>query len=128
MALHPSPARWWQSEGGRCVRCQLCPRQCLIAPGKRGFCGVRENREGTLCSLVYGYPAALQNDPIEKKPLYHFLPGTRVFSLGTFGCNLGCVFCQNDTLSAASPEEEMPLRFFSPEELVTLALDRKSVV
>ena len=122
MALHPSPARWWRPENANCVRCQLCPRRCLIAPGKRGFCGVRENREGALYTLVYGYPAALQNDPIEKKPLYHFLPGTRVFSVGTLGCNLGCVFCQNDTLSNASPREEMELRFFTPEELVMLAL------
>ena len=122
MALHPSPARWWRPENENRVRCELCPRRCLIAPGKRGFCGVRENREGALYSLVYGYPAALQNDPIEKKPLYHFLPGTRVFSVGTLGCNLGCVFCQNDTLSTTSPQEYMELRAFSPEELISLAL------
>ncbi len=120
--LHPTPARWWIPEENRSVRCMLCPRHCPIAEGKRGYCGVRENREGKLVSLVYGCPAALQNDPIEKKPLYHFLPRTRIFSVGTLGCNLGCVFCQNDSLSASAPRDGMNFRFFPPEELVDLAL------
>ena len=122
--LRPTPARWWIPEEDRAVRCLLCPRQCRIAEGKRGWCGVRENRGGGLFSLVYGYPVALQNDPIEKKPLYHFLPRTRIFSVGTLGCNLGCVFCQNDSLSAQVPHDGMNLRFFPPEELVDLALQQ----
>ncbi|MBQ6598867.1 MAG: AmmeMemoRadiSam system radical SAM enzyme, partial [Lentisphaeria bacterium] len=102
--LKRTPARWWIPEDGSFVRCLLCPRQCRIAPDKRGFCGVRENVGGSLMSLVYGYPVAMQNDPIEKKPLYHFLPRTRIFSIGTFGCNLGCLFCQNDSLSRGVPQ------------------------
>ena len=121
----PSPARWWIPEDHPAVRCLLCPRKCLIAPGKRGFCSVRENRGGALYSLVYGYPAALQNDPIEKKPLHHFLPRTRIFSIGTMGCNLACLFCQNDPLSAGRPHEGMNLRYFSPSELVELALQQR---
>lgn len=120
------PARWWDPAENQCVQCGLCPRRCLIAPGKRGYCGVRENRDGQLYTLVYGTPAALHNDPIEKKPLYHFLPGTRVFSVGTLGCNLGCLFCQNDSLSNNAPKEGMQLRYFTPEELVELALKQGS--
>src|SRR5580698_3805808 len=82
--------RWWEPvEGGR-VHCYLCPRHCRIGDGQAGFCFIRVNRGGTLYSLGYGAPAALQVDPIEKKPLNHFLPGTRVFSMGTAGCNMGC--------------------------------------
>jgi len=122
----PAPARWWcpLPDEGQTVRCLLCPRRCRIQPGKRGWCGTRENREGKLVSLVYGYPAALQNDPIEKKPLYHFLPRTRIFSVGTLGCNLGCVFCQNDSLSAYEPGPNTRLRYFPPEQLVELALQQ----
>ena len=86
--LKRTPARWWIPEDGSFVRCLLCPRQCRIAPHKRGFCGVRENVGGSLMSLVYGYPVAMQNDPSEKKPLHHFLPRTRIFSIGTFGCTI----------------------------------------
>ena len=120
-----TPARWWTPGDDRCVRCQLCPRHCRIAPGKRGWCGVRENREGTLFSLVYGYPAAVHNDPIEKKPLRRFLPGSRAFSVGTLGCNLGCVFCQNDSLSAYAPADTAAMRYVPPEELVALAVEQK---
>ena len=115
-------ARWWMPEEDSFVRCLLCPRQCRIAPGKRGFCGVRENVGGSLMSVAYGYPVAMQNDPIEKKPLYHFLPGTRIFSIGTFGCNLACRFCQNDSLSRGVPQDSMDLRFRQPSEIVDLAL------
>ena len=97
-ALHAEPlheARWWESEPGNRVHCFLCPRHCRIHDGQSGFCFIRVNRGGKLFSLGYGSPAALQVDPIEKKPLNHFLPGTRVFSMGTAGCNMGCFFCQN---------------------------------
>lgn len=120
--LNRTSARWWIPEDDQAVRCLLCPRRCRIMPDKRGFCGTRENQGGELFSLVYGYPVALQNDPIEKKPLYHFLPGTRIFSVGTLGCNLGCIFCQNDSLSAYAPHDGMNLRYFKPEELVELTL------
>ncbi|MFP5212943.1 MAG: AmmeMemoRadiSam system radical SAM enzyme [Acidobacteriota bacterium] len=87
------------------VHCSLCAQDCRINPGKRGKCGVRENREGTLVSLVYGKVIAQSVDPIEKKPLYHFLPGTRSYSIATAGCNLTCLFCQNSDISQ-SPREQ----------------------
>jgi len=99
-AVQNSPlheARWWEPEPGNRVHCFLCPRHCRIHEGQSGFCFIRVNRGGKLYSLGYGSPAALQVDPIEKKPLNHFLPGTRVFSMGTAGCNMGCFFCQNWT-------------------------------
>jgi pyruvate formate lyase activating enzyme len=85
-------------EGGR-VRCNLCAHRCSIAPGKRGVCRVRENREGTLWSLVYERAVACSVDPIEKKPLFHFLPGSRALSIATVGCNFRCRFCQNYHIS-----------------------------
>src|SRR6266478_3272213 len=78
-------ARWWEAEANGRVHCYLCPRHCHINPGQAGFCFIRINEGGKLYSLGYGAPAALQIDPIEKKPLNHFLPGTRVFSMGTNG-------------------------------------------
>jgi pyruvate formate lyase activating enzyme len=87
------------------VKCVLCPRRCVIAPGKRGFCGVRENQKGELVTLVYAKPCSLHIDPIEKKPLFHVLPGSQAFSLATVGCNLRFKFCQNWQISQASPED-----------------------
>lgn len=81
------------------VRCVLCPHYCVLHEGQSGICGVRSVQNGVLVSNTYGYPAALQIDPIEKKPLFHFLPGTHTFSIGTQGCNLECKFCQNWHLS-----------------------------
>jgi pyruvate formate lyase activating enzyme len=81
------------------VRCNLCAHHCLIKPERRGICGVRENREGTLYSLVYGRPISMMVDPVEKKPLFHFYPGTRAFSIATIGCNFSCRFCQNADIS-----------------------------
>jgi pyruvate formate lyase activating enzyme len=92
-------ARWWEPEANGRAHCYLCPRHCHINPGQAGFCFIRINEGGKLYSLGYGAPAALQVDPIEKKPLNHFLPGTRVFSMGTAGCNMGCFFCQNWDIS-----------------------------
>lgn len=114
------PAKWWIREN-EAVRCQLCPRNCLIHEGKHGFCGVRVNSGGELQSASFGYPVAIQVDPIEKKPLYHFLPGTKIFSIGTFGCNLGCIFCQNYTLSRGGYSSGQTFRRFEPSEIVTLA-------
>jgi len=87
------------------VRCELCPRRCRVPKGKRGYCGVRENRNGKYYSLVYGNPCALHLDPIEKKPFFHVLPSTTALSIATAGCNFHCKFCQNWEISQAFPEE-----------------------
>jgi pyruvate formate lyase activating enzyme len=84
------------------VRCGLCRFRCVIASGKRGLCGVRENREGTLLSLVYGKAVAENVDPIEKKPLFHFHPGSRSYSIATVGCNFRCRHCQNYSISQSA--------------------------
>jgi pyruvate formate lyase activating enzyme len=99
------------------VQCQLCPRRCFIPPGKRGFCRVRENRDGKLYALVFGETVAIHIDPIEKKPLFHFLPSTTAFSIATAGCNLRCKFCQNWEISQSSPEEAKSVHI-EPSELV----------
>jgi len=91
--------------GGGEIRCELCPRRCRVPKGGRGACRVRENREGTYYSLVYGNPCAIHLDPIEKKPFFHVLPSTGSFSVATAGCNFQCKFCQNWEISQASPEE-----------------------
>jgi pyruvate formate lyase activating enzyme len=90
---------------GGAVQCAICPRRCLIARGERGWCRVRENQGGKLVSLAYGNPCAVNIDPVEKKPFFHVLPGTRSFSVATAGCNFDCKFCQNFEISQARPEE-----------------------
>jgi pyruvate formate lyase activating enzyme len=115
-------ASWWESEPGGRIHCYLCPRHCHIHPGQAGFCFIRVNREGKLYSLGYGSPAALQIDPIEKKPLSHFLPGSRVFSMGTAGCNMGCFFCQNWDISK-SRQDQVRSQRVSPEDVPLLALE-----
>ena len=111
-------ARWWETDADGRAHCYLCPRHCHIGEGQAGFCYIRVNRAGKLFSVGYAQPAALQVDPIEKKPLNHFLPGTRVFSMGTAGCNMGCFFCQNWDISKSHqdqvgsvnvPPKEVPL-------------------
>jgi len=102
------------------IKCVLCPRECEVDPGERGYCEVRENRDGKYYSLVYGNPCAVQVDPIEKKPLFHVLPGTKSFSIATAGCNLDCKFCQNWEISQARPEETFNFQL-SPEQVVKLA-------
>ena len=105
------------------IQCLNCPHRCIIIPGKRGICGVRENRDGKLYSLVYGKVAAINIDPIEKKPFFHFLPGTYSLSIATVGCNLRCLNCQNYTLSQ-QPKPNNPIlgEDLAPEEIVKLAL------
>ena len=91
---------WWhESSDGQRLICDLCPRHCALRPGERGFCFVRENRDGQVVSTTYGRSTGFCIDPIEKKPLNQFYPGTPVLSFGTAGCNLGCKFCQNWTMS-----------------------------
>jgi len=89
---------WWHEDGDQIV-CDLCPRACRLRPGARGFCFVRENRAGRMVLTTYGRSTGFCVDPIEKKPLNHFFPGTSVLSFGTAGCNLGCQFCQNWSIS-----------------------------
>jgi pyruvate formate lyase activating enzyme len=106
------------------VNCFLCAHKCRILPNQTGFCRVRKNRNGTLHSLVYGRPVALNLDPVEKKPLYHFLPGSLTFSIATLGCNFKCDFCQNWRISQASEEEiNSQVPYVSPEDIVRAALD-----
>ncbi len=102
------------------VRCQLCPHYCSIRRGKTGLCGVRKNQGGRLLSLIYGRTSSAHPDPIEKKPLYHFLPGTRAMSFGTVGCNFKCSFCQNSSISQADAKSRH-LMDITPEETVALA-------
>ncbi len=102
------------------VECLLCPHQCRLAPGERGDCRVRYNREGELHTLVYGKACSLNLDPIEKKPMFHFLPGTSILSVATAGCNLHCKFCQNWEISQANPED-LENQDFPPEKLVQRA-------
>lgn len=92
-------ARFYRKQTDQKVECFLCAQHCHIKHGKKGKCGVRENRDGTLWSLVYGRLIAQHIDPIEKKPLFHFLPGTRSYSIATAGCNFRCLFCQNADIS-----------------------------
>jgi pyruvate formate lyase activating enzyme len=106
-------------EGGE-VRCELCPRRCRVSNGKRGFCRVRENRDGKYYSLVYGNPCAVHLDPIEKKPFFHLLPSTTSLSLATAGCNFQCKFCQNWEISQASPEDVIS-QDLPPELIVSRA-------
>jgi pyruvate formate lyase activating enzyme len=114
-------ARWWEPMADDRVHCYLCPRHCHIGPGQSGFCFIRVNQGGRLYSLGYASPAALQIDPIEKKPLNHFLPGSEVFSLGTAGCNMGCFFCQNWDISK-SKQDQVRSSVVPPEDVPLLAL------
>jgi pyruvate formate lyase activating enzyme len=114
-------ARWWEPEPNNKAHCYLCPRHCHIGDGQAGFCFIRVNEGGKLYSLGYASPAALQIDPMEKKPLNHFLPGTRVFSMGTAGCNMGCFFCQNWDISK-SRADQVRSSHVPPEDVVALAI------
>src|SRR4030042_2285850 len=103
-SLEAREALLYEKEGEGRVRCGLCAHRCTIQPGKRGICGVRENRGGTLVTLVYGKAVSHGLDPIEKKPLYHFYPGSVSFSIATVGCNFRCRFCQNHEISQSPGE------------------------
>ena len=106
------------------VKCRLCAHTCLIKKGQRGICAVRENRDGKLYSLVYGKIISMNVDPIEKKPLFHFLPGSTSFSIATVGCNFRCKHCQNYEISQHPRERkfEIPGRDMSPEQVVEAAI------
>jgi len=116
-------AMFWKSLDGD-VLCGLCNHNCRIRPGKRGICAVRENQNGKLMSLVYGSLVAACPDPIEKKPFYHFLPGSLAYSIATVGCNFRCLHCQNADISQIPRETgNIPGDFVSPEDVVAKALD-----
>ncbi|MDX2479409.1 MAG: AmmeMemoRadiSam system radical SAM enzyme [Desulfuromusa sp.] len=105
------------------VRCQLCAHYCVIDSGQKGLCQVRENRDGTLYSLVYGRTISQNIDPIEKKPLHHFYPGSNAFSIGTPGCNFRCDWCQNWEISQMPREQHFILgNELSPAEIVSAAV------
>ncbi|MDD5281295.1 MAG: AmmeMemoRadiSam system radical SAM enzyme [Candidatus Omnitrophica bacterium] len=103
------------------VRCQLCSHNCLIQEGKFGFCGVRQNIKGVLYTHSYGKLVAVNIDPVEKKPLYHFLPGSLAFSIASAGCNFRCGFCQNWQISQFDPVSQQPGEDFSAQQVVRLA-------
>jgi pyruvate formate lyase activating enzyme len=104
------------------VRCDLCAHRCVIAPGRKGVCLVRENRDGMLYTLVYGIPLSQAVDPIEKKPLFHFYPGSTAFSIATVGCNFRCEFCQNADISQMPRDRgEIMGRQASAEDIVRAA-------
>ena len=115
-------ARLWRHKDNQSVQCRLCSHYCRLDPGEFGFCGVRANQDGQLMTLVYDAVAAMNVDPIEKKPLYHFLPGSQSFSIGTMGCNLSCEFCQNDTLSQTPKQtHRVQGETVAPERIVAAA-------
>lgn len=114
------PARWWESLPDGKIHCWLCPRHCRIGPDQSGFCFVRKHQDGRLVTLAYGHPVALHVDPIEKKPLNHFLPGTPILSLGGAGCNMGCMFCQNWSISKARDDHVRSAQLW-PRQVVELA-------
>jgi pyruvate formate lyase activating enzyme len=115
-------AMFYVQKGDNRVRCGLCRHWCLIGDGARGICGVRENRGGTLYSLVYGKLVAENADPVEKKPLFHVLPGSRSFSVATVGCNFRCRHCQNYAISQVAPKQPISGISRSPAEVVEKAL------
>jgi len=117
-------AQWYLSLSDEVVQCRLCPHNCILKDGKSGICRVRINEGGKLITEVNGFVSAINFDPIEKKPLYHFYPGSTILSLGTYGCNLRCFFCQNCTISQTAAKPELPRTFYTPEQIVQIALKR----
>jgi len=115
-------ALYYKKLKNKIVQCSVCPRNCIIKPNKFGFCKARKNQDGILYSFVYAAPCSVNIDPIEKKPLFHFLPGTKTYSIGTSGCNLRCKFCQNWQISQAMPDE---VQFIDlpPEKIVEEAIN-----
>lgn len=112
-------------QSGTKAVCWLCPHRCHLADGQTGFCRARQNKGGIIRSLNYGLLTSAALDPIEKKPLYHFHPGSHILSLGSFGCNLRCPFCQNYTISQAGSDgfagQRLPLDRVTPKEIVAAA-------
>ncbi len=121
----PKPALYYERLPKKVIKCVLCPRYCIVPVGNKGFCRARKNIDGEYRTLVHSNPCAVHIDPIEKKPLFHFLPGTTAMSLATAGCNFTCKNCQNWDISQAGPEETENVEI-SPEKIVELALQYKT--
>jgi len=119
-------ARYYEKLPHKKIKCKLCPKECVIDDRERGYCGVRENREGTYYSLVYSRPCTYHADPIEKKPLFHFHPGSLAFSIATAGCNVNCKFCQNWQISQSRPEQIRSI-YMTPEKTAELAKRNNSI-
>lgn len=114
-------AKWYKEVDDEKIRCELCPHECVLVTEQTGICGVRENQKGQLTTKIYGQVSATAVDPIEKKPLFHFYPGSEILSLGTVGCNLKCEFCQNYHIAH---NREARTEFLSPKDVVKLAKDK----
>src|ERR1017187_10571478 len=113
-------AKFYDKLANRKVKCKLCPRGCTVGDKERGYCGVRENRGGTYYTLVHSRVCAAHVDPVEKKPLFHYLPGSLAFSLATAGCNVNCKFCQNWDISQSRPEQ-IAADYVPPQRVAELA-------
>ncbi len=118
-------AMFWEKLEEKRVKCVLCPRECQVADVERGYCGVRENQGGSYQTLVYGALCSANVDPIEKKPLFHYQPGTTAFSIATAGCNIECKFCQNWQISQFRPEQVKSVEV-TPDRLVDACKSRQS--
>jgi len=113
-------ASFYKRLNANIIRCEICPNECEVKPGERGFCGIRENRGGKYYLITHSRPCSMNIDPIEKKPLFHFYPGERAFSIATAGCNIACKFCQNWEISQYRPEE-VPYTKAGPSEIAEMA-------
>jgi len=116
-------AKFYKKEPVGKTRCLLCPHRCFLANNKAGVCKIRVNKDGILYDIAYGEISTYAMDPIEKKPLYHFYPGSEIFSIGTWGCNFKCTFCQNWSIS----QQQVPTEIFTSEEIVDIAIKQKSL-
>ena len=118
-------AKYYKKLEHKEIECKLCPRKCKVGDRERGYCGCRENQNGIYYTLVHSYPCSAHVDPIEKKPLFHFLPGTKAFSIATAGCNINCKFCQNWEISQVRPEQVQAYHL-PPEEVASYAQESGS--
>ena len=118
-------ALWWKQVEST-ILCGLCPHHCKIGENRFGLCNVRQNIDGKLYTIAYGHPVAIHIDPIEKKPLYHFFPGSKILSIGTIGCNLFCEFCQNWDIARATAED-VKSRDINPQEIIESVLSSGSL-
>jgi pyruvate formate lyase activating enzyme len=122
--MAPKEAIWYRKESGNTVICQLCPHNCNIKTGDKGICSARINYEGRLISDIYGQVSSMAMDPIEKKPLYHYRPGSAILSIGTKGCNLRCPYCQNWQISQNNSARTS---YYRPEKITEIAIAKGSV-
>ncbi len=118
-------ARYYKKLEGGGIECGICPRHCHVTDLERGYCGTRENHQDIYKTLVYGLPCSINIDPIEKKPLFHFYPGTNAFSLATAGCNVNCKFCQNWDISQSRPEQTDNINL-PPEAIPAICIENKA--